>query len=617
MKLGLILVTFATIATAINEKWLLNDASNPGGKTEEIVRMGLNSMDLFLNNLSLTFFLILTPVFVSAWIVEIPVFSGVYSKLSKAAKSYPKSVDHRNYLGGARQQSSSAILRDVGCGSCTTFAVIAAAELAYYTAFLKKKYFSEMELVDCMYHAGGCNGNNIELAAKHVYNNGVASRILYPYRSTDKNVCNTLVKREFDYKFIPFHIDQNNPAQWKTFVDNYGGFVIGYYHENLEYEGVSKDSKGRADYSKAIVTNCKGVTKRNGINHAVTVVGYGEQNGVEYFLIRNSWGKTAERHDKGYFRLKVGACNSQLYPYVGFIFDTCNKATTKDACSKKPECTWGKSGKSGETCVSSYSHLQTSTSAAKKEAKDADKKKRKSDEVALNELNVLHGLRKNTFIGTEFMSHLRAAGKTKTKAQVDEFYKKAKNAGYIEKTGKIKNYKKLREMLGLKNPVKTFIAVKARLDSPNQALEKNWYHLLPAFDKGKDGKKAYYDARYNKDDYPDYHKILGTSQDGTISWSDDYVTRMYYDALTLNEKEKYPPVVFCYAAKKGLRFKSKVMPILKSLYKQKAINKKGIVKKDAVGKVLSVNAEVKNSGNTWWLKEGNNWWNCNTNKLEK
>ena len=56
MKLGLILVTFATIATAINEKWLLNDASNPGGKTEEIVRMGLNSMDLFLNNLSLTFF---------------------------------------------------------------------------------------------------------------------------------------------------------------------------------------------------------------------------------------------------------------------------------------------------------------------------------------------------------------------------------------------------------------------------------------------------------------------------------------------------------------------------------------------------------------------------------
>ena len=67
-------------------------------------------------------------------------------------------------------------------------------------------------------------------------------------------------------------------------------------------------------YKKGIFDN-----KRCGcdMDHAVLLVGYGEENGVEYWIVKNSW--AADWGEDGYIRFKIesgrGVCCVQDYPH--------------------------------------------------------------------------------------------------------------------------------------------------------------------------------------------------------------------------------------------------------------------------------------------------------------
>lgn len=52
-------------------------------------------------------------------------------------------------------------------------------------------------------------------------------------------------------------------------------------------------------------------------NHAIRIIGWGETNGVKYWLCANSWGTTYG--EKGYFRIIRGTnnCGIEEHIYAG------------------------------------------------------------------------------------------------------------------------------------------------------------------------------------------------------------------------------------------------------------------------------------------------------------
>ena len=56
------------------------------------------------------------------------------------------------------------------------------------------------------------------------------------------------------------------------------------------------------EYKRGVFDGCKEGGKVH--PHAVVIVGYGTEKGVDYWLVKNSWGKGWG--DRGYFKIKRG-----------------------------------------------------------------------------------------------------------------------------------------------------------------------------------------------------------------------------------------------------------------------------------------------------------------------
>lgn len=175
-------------------------------------------------------------------------------------------------------------VKDQGaCGSCWAFSVTGALESAYY---LKNKVMldlSEQELVDCSgsYGNQGCNGGLEAQGYRFVADKGLCSQVDYPYHAKDescKTTCKSVISTS-GYVQIP-----EGEAELAEAV-------------SLHPVSVAVNASPIQLYKSGIFT---GSCSPN-LNHAVLGVGYGAENGVKFWKIKNSWGK--KWGEEGYFRL--------------------------------------------------------------------------------------------------------------------------------------------------------------------------------------------------------------------------------------------------------------------------------------------------------------------------
>ncbi|KDP33917.1 hypothetical protein JCGZ_07488 [Jatropha curcas] len=181
------------------------------------------------------------------------------------------------------------------CGSCWTFSTTGALEAAYHQAFGKGISLSEQQLVDCAgaFNNFGCHGGLPSQAFEYIkYNGGLETEESYPYTGED-DTC------KFSSENVAIQVlDSVNITLGAE--DELKHAVATVRPVSVAFQVVS----GFRFYKSGVYTSdvCGGTPMD--VNHAVLAVGYGVEDGVPYWLIKNSWGENWGDH--GYFKMELG-----------------------------------------------------------------------------------------------------------------------------------------------------------------------------------------------------------------------------------------------------------------------------------------------------------------------
>eukprot|EP00347_Sterkiella_histriomuscorum_P014682 403359950 len=179
-------------------------------------------------------------------------------------------------------------VKDQGsCGSCYAFSALANVEsllLQRSQSKYKSVDLSEQQIVDCTargYGNSGCRGGDMMNVFEYLRTWESMTEGSYPYIGKDQRCkfdLNTGVTLVEDYYFFQTY----NPDDIKEFVARFPVTV-----------GLDASSSYFRFYSSGIITTTKCGT---GLNHAVLIIGYGNEGGIDYWLIKNQYGiKWGER----------------------------------------------------------------------------------------------------------------------------------------------------------------------------------------------------------------------------------------------------------------------------------------------------------------------------------
>jgi C1A family cysteine protease len=167
---------------------------------------------------------------------------------------------------------------------------------------LKLKYgrtdkISEQEVVECARNPWtgallGCRGGWDFSAYNHAKDrNGITYASTRPYRGVDYTGCTTANARVPGSR-VSYYYDINQDEEWmKHYLFNNGPLYVSFYVSNDFYS-----------YRSGIYTDSRRFCGTQYNNHAVLLVGYGTENGLNYWKLKNSWG--TNWGENGFFRLR-------------------------------------------------------------------------------------------------------------------------------------------------------------------------------------------------------------------------------------------------------------------------------------------------------------------------
>ena len=235
-----------------------------------------------------------------------------------------------NYLTVARNQHIPTY-----CGACWAFASTSA--LSDRIKILRKAAWPDVNLapqvlISCETTDYGCNGGDPNNAYAYIYQNGITDETCSVYRArgytngqncTSEIICMTCQPDG----------ECGVPSSYLSYGITEYGIISG--EEQMMNELLNGPIACGIDATPELDTYSGGIfndtTGSRDINHIVSVVGWGVEGNVPYWIVRNSWGRYWGESD--FFRIVRGTNNLAIEEY-------CTWATPKmtpDVVTTKPE----------------------------------------------------------------------------------------------------------------------------------------------------------------------------------------------------------------------------------------------------------------------------------------
>jgi len=215
------------------------------------------------------------------------------------------------------------IKNQYGCNACWAFSAVGTLEIYLMKYIPTPIILSEQNMIDCVTNISipptnpkyktccqGCKFGEVSTVYDYLMNNQngkVPWEYQYPYIGR-KSICRNIPSKVSislkNYVYLP----ENDEDTMKQVIYTTGPLSVTLHISNDWYE-----------YKGGIYNNSHDCKNPNSQKHSVIIVGYGEKYGVEYWVVRNSWGK--EWGLGGYMEIIrgkniCGIANIPIYPLL-------------------------------------------------------------------------------------------------------------------------------------------------------------------------------------------------------------------------------------------------------------------------------------------------------------